>query len=104
MTVCYITNAVFERNGSKFDIPWKTSFECKRIANSKESRQIRTNVTFRGSQDILPKLTLKRTKFNSIPRGSKVQAIAQSHKGFLHTANNFITGEIVCLSSGIAEF
>ena len=61
-------------------------------------------VTFRGSQVILPKLTSKRTKFNSIPRGSKGQAIAQTHKGFLHTANNFITSEIACLSSDVAEF
>ena len=61
-------------------------------------------VTFRGSQVILPKLTSKRTKFNSIPRGSKGQAIAQTHKGFLHTANNFITSEIACLSSEVAEF
>ena len=61
-------------------------------------------MTFRGSQDILPKLTLKRTKFSSIPRGSRGQAIAQTHKGLLHTANSFITSEIACLSSGVAEF
>ena len=61
-------------------------------------------MTFRGSQVILPKLTSKRTKFNSIPRGSKGQAIAQTHKGFLHTANNFITSEIACLSGDVAEF
>ena len=93
---------------------WNSNVELRtakikcRLESEKEEVEFRIVklqcVTFRGSQDILPKLTLKRTKFNSIPRGSKGQAIAQTHKGFLCTANNFITSEIACLSSGVAEF
>ena len=68
-----------------------TIYKFKRAANSKEP-QIRTNGTFKGSQDIrFPELTSTRTKFNSLPRGSKGQSIAQAHKGFFIRPNNFIT-------------
>ena len=57
-------------------------------------------VTFKGSQDIrLPELTSTRTKFNSLPRGSKGQSIAQAHKGFFIRPNNFITKQS---GSGVA--
>ena len=79
--------------------PGKEKLETACMGTKKKSL---TSGTFRGSQDILSKLTLKRTKFNSIPRGNEGQAIAQTHKGFLYTANNFIV--IACLTSAVAEF
>ena len=76
-----------------------TIHKFKRAANSKEP-QIRTNVTFKGSQEKrLPELTSTRTKFNLIPRGSKGQSIAQAHKGFFIRPNNFITKQS---GSGVA--